>query len=237
MILEDEATDIIQKAARGLGIPIPPHRTEDELRAAAQTLHLNANALLAIAADTYHPGVSSPACLKVVTTPFKGFTVNAYRIGNVCFDTGTDASALISGTPPEALFITHHHPQLHLDHIADLKPFLGTPITAPTERPLETTFTIGDLSIEALPTPGHFFHDTSYVITVPEFPSKIAIIGDLLFAGSIGAPNHSYPKILENARTHILSLPDDTLLCPGHGPLTTVSLEKAHNPFFAVEAA
>ena len=32
--------------------------------------------------------------------------------------------------------------------------------------------------------------------------------------------------------TQILNLPADTLLCPGHGPLTTVALEKAHNPFF-----
>jgi glyoxylase-like metal-dependent hydrolase (beta-lactamase superfamily II) len=38
---------------------------------------------------------------------------------------------------------------------------------------------------------------------------------------------------LDTIRREILGLRDDTILCPGHGPLTTVALEKANNPFFA----
>jgi glyoxylase-like metal-dependent hydrolase (beta-lactamase superfamily II) len=42
----------------------------------------------------------------------------------------------------------------------------------------------------------------------------------------------SYAEALENNRRKILTLPDQTVLCPGHGPLTTVGEEKQHNPFF-----
>jgi len=42
-----------------------------------------------------------------------------------------------------------------------------------------------------------------------------------------------YREALRTTRESILTLPDDTVLCPGHGPLTTVAEEKQHNPFFA----
>jgi glyoxylase-like metal-dependent hydrolase (beta-lactamase superfamily II) len=42
----------------------------------------------------------------------------------------------------------------------------------------------------------------------------------------------SFEEALRNNREQILTLPDDTILCCGHGPLTTVGEEKAHNPFF-----
>jgi glyoxylase-like metal-dependent hydrolase (beta-lactamase superfamily II) len=43
----------------------------------------------------------------------------------------------------------------------------------------------------------------------------------------------SYEEALRTNRENILTLPDDTVICPGHGPLTTVGEEKQHNPFFA----
>ena len=187
------------------------------------------DALLAVAHDSYKPKVSHPAQLSVVTTPYRDFTVNAYRVGSVCFDTGTDATQLLAPGAPEALFITHQHP----DHIADLKAFDGIPTYSPDEAPLTETFEIGGLTIKALPTPGHYFHDTTYLVTSPELPSTLAICGDLLFAGSIGGPNFSYEKSLASVRTQLFTLPDDTIICPGHGPLTTVALEKANNPFVA----
>jgi hydroxyacylglutathione hydrolase len=47
-----------------------------------------------------------------------------------------------------------------------------------------------------------------------------------------GAPN-DYQKALRNNMEKLLSLPVDTLVCPGHGPLTTIANEREHNPFFA----
>ena len=63
-------------------------------------------------------------------------------------------------------------------------------------------------------------------------PAPVAIVGDALFAGSMGGGMVSYEDALQNNREKILTLSDDTVLCPGHGPLSTVSQEKSHNPFF-----
>jgi glyoxylase-like metal-dependent hydrolase (beta-lactamase superfamily II) len=61
----------------------------------------------------------------------------------------------------------------------------------------------------------------------------IAVVGDSIFAGSMGGGNISYKEAIKNNVEKILTLPDETIICPGHGPMTTVGEEKAHNPFFA----
>jgi glyoxylase-like metal-dependent hydrolase (beta-lactamase superfamily II) len=60
----------------------------------------------------------------------------------------------------------------------------------------------------------------------------VAIVGDAVFAGSMGKGNHSWQQARDGVVSQILTLPEDTLICPGHGPLTTVGEEKANNPFF-----
>jgi glyoxylase-like metal-dependent hydrolase (beta-lactamase superfamily II) len=67
---------------------------------------------------------------------------------------------------------------------------------------------------------------------VSGLPNRIAVVGDAMFAGSMGGGGVSYADALQTNRQNILSLPDDTILCPGHGPLTTVGQEKVNNPFF-----
>jgi len=59
------------------------------------------------------------------------------------------------------------------------------------------------------------------------------VVGDALFAGSMGGGNISYTDALATNRAEILTLPEETVICPGHGPMTTVGEEKRHNPFFA----
>jgi glyoxylase-like metal-dependent hydrolase (beta-lactamase superfamily II) len=61
----------------------------------------------------------------------------------------------------------------------------------------------------------------------------VAIVGDSIFAGSMGGGNVSYKDALRNNVEKILTLPDETIICPGHGPMTTVGEEKRSNPFFA----
>ncbi|MBP1608093.1 MAG: beta-lactamase domain protein [Acidobacteria bacterium] len=64
---------------------------------------------------------------------------------------------------------------------------------------------------------------------------KIIICGDALFSGSIGRtdfPGGNLDQLLENIRQKIFTLPDNTLVLSGHGPVTTVGREKQHNPFF-----
>jgi glyoxylase-like metal-dependent hydrolase (beta-lactamase superfamily II) len=57
------------------------------------------------------------------------------------------------------------------------------------------------------------------------------MIGDTIFAGSLATGFVSWDILKRKVREQILTLPPDTLLCPGHGPLTTVAEEQAHNPF------
>ena len=64
---------------------------------------------------------------------------------------------------------------------------------------------------------------------------KIVICGDALFAGSIGRtdfPGGDMEGLLQRIRSKIFTLPDDTVILPGHGPLSTVGQEKRSNPFF-----
>jgi hydroxyacylglutathione hydrolase len=89
---------------------------------------------------------------------------------------------------------------------------------------------VGSLSGEVLLTPGH----TEGSICLYFEPEKKLIAGDTLFAGSIGRtdlPGGSFEKILRSLHTKVLELPDDVIVIPGHGPLTSIGEEREENPF------
>ena len=71
---------------------------------------------------------------------------------------------------------------------------------------------------------------TTYAVSGLARP--VAVVGDAMFAGSMGGGKVSYADALRTNREHILSLPDETIVCPGHGPMSSVGEEKGHNPFF-----
>jgi hydroxyacylglutathione hydrolase len=88
----------------------------------------------------------------------------------------------------------------------------------------------GSLTADILHTPGH----TEGSICLYFAADKKLIAGDTLFAGSIGRtdlPGGSMPKILHSLHDTVLALPDETLVVPGHGPLTTIGEERETNPF------
>jgi len=60
----------------------------------------------------------------------------------------------------------------------------------------------------------------------------LAVVGDSIFAASMGGGVISYADAVRNNREQVLTLPEDTILCPGHGPLTSVGEQKVANPFF-----
>ena len=92
---------------------------------------------------------------------------------------------------------------------------------------------LGSLRITHRDTPGHAEDGVTYIVgTWPEDAPHVAIVGDAIFAGSIGRGNQSWDVAKQKVREQILTLPPETLICPGHGPLTTVAEEKEHNPFF-----
>lgn len=88
----------------------------------------------------------------------------------------------------------------------------------------------GSLSADVLHTPGH----TEGSICLYFAPEKKLIAGDTLFAGSIGRtdlPGGSYKKIIESLHERVLALPDETVVVPGHGELTSIGQERESNPF------
>jgi len=117
------------------------------------------------------------------------------------------------------------------DPAANLSALMGRPIVSPpADRILKDDDTIpfAGGAVEVLPTPGHSpggisLRSGSHLLT-----------GDALFKGSIGRtdlPGASLEQLLEGIRRHILPLPDDVIVYPGHGPSTTVGEERRTNPF------
>lgn len=88
----------------------------------------------------------------------------------------------------------------------------------------------GSLIADVLHTPGH----TEGSICLYFEAQKKLIAGDTLFAGSIGRtdlPGGSFDKIISSIHDKVLALPDETVVVPGHGALTTIGEERENNPF------
>lgn len=189
--------------------------------------------------------------LREFTTNDGGMAVNSYLAWDevsreaALFYTGWNTDDALSDIEANQLvlrhlFITHSH---H-DHVAAVgavrekfpKVRLHTSAKhAPVDqrnRPNDFIH-LGSLRITNRPTPGHAEDGVTYIVgNWPEDAPAVAVVGDALFAGSMGRGNQSWELARQAVREQILTLPAETLLCPGHGPLTTVAEEKAHNPFF-----
>lgn len=94
------------------------------------------------------------------------------------------------------------------------------------------TVTVGDETLEVLHCPGHtpghvvFFHRHA----------RIAWVGDVLFAGSIGRsdfPRGNHEELIQSIRQRLWPLGDDVTFVPGHGPTSTFGAERRSNPFVA----
>ena len=177
----------------------------------------------------------------------------------VIIDPGDEPERIItaverSGAGPEAIWLTH----AHLDHIGaisalrrrwDLPVYLhpldeplyamasrqaalyGLPFEQPepADRALGEgdVLTLGSLRFTVMHAPGHapghvIFHGHG-----------VALVGDCLFAGSIGRTDlpMSNPRDLAASLERIVALPEDTVVYPGHGPVTSIGTEAASNPF------
>lgn len=185
--------------------------------------------------------------LHQIVTEDDGCTVNSYLVWDeatrsaALFDTGwnlAEVSRLTAahGLRLETLFITHGHD----DHVAALaeaqRLFPGVRVCRQLAEGQGKT--IGHLRVSVRPTPGHAADGLTYVLTGwPGGAPDVAVVGDAIFAGSVGRGFQSWQLALDGVRQQIFTLPADTLLCPGHGPVTTVGEELAHNPFFPAPAA
>ncbi len=111
----------------------------------------------------------------------------------------------------------------------------GVPhIVSPADRLLEPgeEFEVAGIAIKVLQIPGHSCGHLAFLLRDTE-PLEV-FVGDTIFLGSIGRgdfPDGDSNQLIEELRSQILTLPDDTILYPGHGPKTTVGREKRSNPF------
>jgi len=218
------------------------------IRSLAPVLGLNAEALVALGSGTYKPEAVTLHGLECFNTPFEDMSVNSCLVWDggeaAAFDTGADATPMLDflgrrGLALKALFVTHAHG----DHIWELDRLVEktrAPVFVGSREPaLEgaeafeagRVFQVGSLSVATRLTWGHSQGGITYVVRGLEKP--LAIVGDAVFAGSMGGGAVSYADALRTNRSEILSLPDETVLACGHGPLTTVGEQKKSNPFFA----
>jgi glyoxylase-like metal-dependent hydrolase (beta-lactamase superfamily II) len=92
------------------------------------------------------------------------------------------------------------------------------------------TLTLDEDTFNILFTPGHSPGSLSFYSAANGF----VISGDALFNGSIGRtdlPGGNYDQLIQSIKSQLLTLPEDTLVYSGHGPVTTIGAEKKHNPF------
>lgn len=259
MPLYDSTADVIRKALRGLSMApseaaakanLPEKSViaasrgpvdESVLRALASALGLGAEAL-ATHSD-YAPTIELPEAITRLELPFDDETVNAWLISvgskHLLFDTGNGENDALNqlknlGVHSLDVAITHLHGD-HIGGLSGLKVMIAHSFGPGTSHQLAAgdTFMWESLRLSIIDLPGHFPGAIGYLIDGLE--TQVCVTGDALFAGSMGgcAPGDPYQDALHALRNHVFSLADDTIVLPGHGPATTVGMERLRNPFVA----
>jgi hydroxyacylglutathione hydrolase len=222
------------------------------IRRVARHLQLSPDALEALAHKRWYPVQPAfPHGFAMFNTPYGDITVNSYLVWDArlrhaaAFDTGANCDAMLDLVHAESLsvrmiFLTHTHE----DHIADLaklasatKAEVWSHEREPADFPGAKTFAenshfhLGSLAIKTLLTSGHSPGMTSFFVTGLSWP--LAIVGDAIFASSMGGSATHFAEQFRHNREKLLTLARDTVLACGHGPLTSIAQERQHNPFFA----
>ena len=143
-------------------------------------------------------------------------------------------AALKDAFPRAPIIIGSNDAVMLTDADANLSAPFGFAVTSP---PANRTVAEGDtveaagIALEVLDVPGH---SPGHVVYVYRSAPVLVFGGDVLFRGSIGRtdfPGGSHPQLIRGIRGKLFTLPDDTVVYPGHGPVTKVGYEKRTNPF------
>lgn len=228
------------------------------IRRIARHLKLSPDALETLAKKEAYPRAPVfPRGFAMFNTRDEEMTVNNYLVWDpktreaAIIDTGADpeATALLDFVASESLRVKHILiTHTHSDHIAALPRLAaatGAGVWTSEREPLDhpgartfgenAYFHLGVIAIKALSTWGHSPGQTTFYVQGLSWP--LALCGDSLFSASVGGSPTHFAEQIKNTRARIFSLPKDTVIGPGHGPLTTLAHERKYNPFFAPERA
>ncbi|MFT4176624.1 MAG: MBL fold metallo-hydrolase [Luteolibacter sp.] len=192
----------------------------------------------------YEPSLISSTAITRLELPFGQETVNAWLVSHedthLLFDAGDIPGSCTAeldrlGIPkPDGVFITHNHG----DHVTDiphltLRGTVACGWNIPGTRPVHPgeTLDCGPIRLRTYELSGHAVQGLGYF--VEDLADPIFVVGDALFAGSIGgSPTpERYRQSLATLHAALKDLPKNTILLPGHGPATTLEEERARNPF------
>ncbi len=119
-----------------------------------------------------------------------------------------------------------------LEKLSSSAAFFGVSVenSPPCDQTLEEddTVSFGDITLKVIHTPGH----TPGGISL--YTNGIVFVGDTLFAGSIGRtdfPGGDFNTLISSIKTKLFNMEDDIRVFSGHGPETSIGVEKRHNPF------
>ena len=217
----------------------------EEVLLISEALNLRGDRLLAIAEGRYKTAVLPrwvEERLITVRGHLSGYEVKAYILGDrtgMLIDTATDPEGVVravreAGITLRAVFITHNHRD-HVGGIERIVRDLGIPVYSGEDIPGIRArrpddggrVDVDGITVTTIWVPGHTRRSFAY------YTEGMCFVGDTIFAGSIGRSNPPslYTTHLRSIREKLLSLPDDTVLLPGHGPPTTVGEERRSNPF------
>ena len=142
--------------------------------------------------------------------------------------------AMKEAYPDAALVIGGNEAFLLRDPEANMSAQFGVPLYSPAADQMVADgerIEVAGLEFEVREIPGH--SPGSVVFVCDKFDPAFVFGGDVLFAGSVGRTDlgGNMKQLLQGIRTKLLSLPETTVVYPGHGPATTVGAEKRSNPF------
>jgi glyoxylase-like metal-dependent hydrolase (beta-lactamase superfamily II) len=172
------------------------------------------------------PGDTSPRMLRALD----GSTVRTI-VNTHCHCDHCGGNAELAAKTHAELAI--HRDELPLLHAMEIQAQMFGVSVVPSPEPARflkegDTVSAGSVSLKVLDAPGH---SPGHIVLVGD---GHVFCGDVLFQGSIGRtdlPGGDYHQLLESIRTKLLTLPDDTVVYPGHGPATTIGDERNTNPF------
>jgi len=231
-----------------------PDLSTADLQKLATALGLNEIGLCALGCGRYPlPDTGAlPFCVHALRMPHGVGYANAYLVAEcgsdrgLLFDTGTGIDELEAQWPAgikrvDAVFLTHAEGE-HAGGLCAVVSRFGLDAAfcpagaeVPCGRPMEEgeRRTFGRLEVSALSTPGHAAAHNCYLVTAPSAQPGGALLvsGDLIFAGSVGGGYFCHRQLAVQLRRVLAAVPPQTVIAPGHGPLTTAENELRYNPF------